>query len=233
MRRLSLAYIPLARSHLTERFLTPAPAVTTRYLDITGTGAWTTVGDHIFNSYRDYDSMVMYQPGKILVTGGSDPATNTAEVVDLDQASPAWRSTANMAYACRQLNALMLPDSKVLVTGGTGFSNPDSTMAVYAAEEWDPATEHWTTLASATVPRLYHSISMLMPDGRVLSTGGNSYTQSEFFSPPYLFAGPRPIITSAPASAINGQSIFVGTRTRLTSHRFPGSACLLPPTPTA
>lgn len=190
------------------------PAVTTRYLDTTGSGAWTTVGNHIFNSYRDYDSMVMYQPGKILVTGGSDPATNTAEVIDLNQPSPAWRSTANMAYARRQLNALMLPDGKVLVTGGTpgsGFSNPDPTLAVYAAEEWDPATEHWTTLASATVPRLYHSISMLLPDGRVLSTGGNSYTQSEFFSPPYLFAGSRPTITSAPVSAINGQSIFVGT----------------------
>lgn len=49
------------------------PNATTRYLDTTGTGAWTTVGDHIFNGYRDYDSMVMFQPGKILVAGGSDP----------------------------------------------------------------------------------------------------------------------------------------------------------------
>ncbi len=190
------------------------PSVTTRYLNTTGTGAWTTVGNHIFTGYRDYDSMVMYQPGKILVAGGSDPATNTAEVIDLTQAAPAWRNTAAMSYARRQLNALMLPDGKVLVTGGTGgpgFSNPDPTLAVYAAEEWDPATEHWTTLASATVPRLYHSISMLLPDGRVLSTGGNSYTQSEYFSPPYLFAGPRPTITSAPASVSNGQTFFVGT----------------------
>jgi hypothetical protein len=190
------------------------PNATTRYLDTTGTGAWTTVGDHIFNGYRDYDSMVMFQPGKILVAGGSDPATNTAEVIDLTQASPAWRSTASMTYARRQTNALMLPDGKVLVTGGTagpGFSNDDPTLAIYAAEEWDPATEHWTTLASATVPRLYHSISILLPDGRVLSTGGNGFTQSEYFLPPYLFAGPRPTITSAPASVTNGQSIFVGT----------------------
>ena len=190
------------------------PNTTTRSLDITGTGAWTTLGTHIFTGYRDYDGMVMYQPGKILVAGGSDPATNTAEVIDLTQPSPAWRSTANMNYARRQMNALMLPDGKVLVTGGTGgpgFSNPDPTLAVYAAEEWDPATGQWTVLASATIPRLYHSVSMLMPDGRVLSTGGNSYTQSEFFSPPYLFAGPRPTITSAPTSVTNGQTFFLTT----------------------
>ncbi len=190
------------------------PSATSRYLDTTGAGAWSVVGTHVFKGYRDYDSMVMYQPGKILVVGGSDPATNTAEVIDLAQPAPAWRSTASMTYARRQLNALMLPDGKVLVTGGTGgpgFSNADPALAVYAAEEWDPVTEHWTVLASATVPRLYHSISMLMPDGRVLSTGGNTYTQSEFFSPPYLFAGPRPTITSSPTSVQKGQQFTVGT----------------------
>ncbi len=190
------------------------PSVTTRYLDTTGTGAWTPVADHPFQGIRDYDGMVMYQPGKVLVTGGSDPATNTAETIDLNAATPAWQATAPMAFARRQLNATMLPDGKVLVTGGTsgpGFSDADPNAAVYAAEEWDPATGQWTTLASATVPRLYHSIAMLLPDGRIINTGGNGYTQIEYFSPPYLFAGPRPTITSAPANVANGQQFFVGT----------------------
>ena len=30
----------------------------------------------------------MYAPGKILVMGGGDPPTNTAEVIDLNQSSP-------------------------------------------------------------------------------------------------------------------------------------------------
>ncbi len=156
------------------------PSVTTRYLDTTGTGAWTTVGDHVFNGIRDYDSMVMYQPGKVLVAGGSDPPTNTVEVIDLNAAVPAWRSVSPMAFARRQLNATMLPNGKVLVTGGTsgpGFNNGDPTLAAYAAEMWDPATELWTTLASEKVPRRYHSIAMLLPDARVLVTGGNGYTQ--------------------------------------------------------
>ncbi len=212
--QLALGLYPTLSLAPNGKVFNSGPSITTRYLDTSGTGAWSVVGDHIFQGVRDYDAMVMYQPGKILVVGGGDPATNTAETIDLTQASPAWKSTNNLAYARRQLNAVMLPDGKVLVTGGTGgpgFSNPDPNLAIMAAEEWDPATGNWTTLANAAVPRLYHSISMLMPDGRVFSTGGNSYTQSEFFSPPYLFAGPRPTITSAPASVGNGQSLFVGT----------------------
>ncbi len=190
------------------------PPVTTRYLDTSGTGVWTTVGNHVNNIYRDYDSVVMYAPGKVLVAGGGDPATNTAEVIDLNAPVPAWRATGSMALARRQMNATMLPDGKVLVTGGThgpGFNDQTPASADYAAEMWDPATEQWTMMASAALPRLYHSIAMLLPDGRVLTTGGNGFNQTELFSPPYLFAGPRPTITSAPTNVQNGQSFSIGT----------------------
>jgi galactose oxidase-like protein/glyoxal oxidase-like protein/IPT/TIG domain-containing protein len=190
------------------------PTITTRYLNTAGTGAWTTVGNHVFQGIRDYDSMVMYQPGKVLVAGGSDPPTNTAEVIDLNAFTPAWRAVNHMAYARRQMNATVLPDGRVLVTGGTsgpGFNNSDAALAAYAAEQWDPVTEQWTTLASATLPRLYHSMAMLLPDGRVLVTGGNGYTQTEIFSPPYLFAGARPRIASVPTDLAIGQTVFVGT----------------------
>ena len=66
-------------------------------------------------------------------------------------------------------------------------------------------------LVAAGVPRLYHSIALLLPDGRVLTTGGNGYTQSEIYSPPYLFAGARPSISSVPASVGRGQSFVIST----------------------
>ena len=103
--------------------------------------------------YRDYGSAVMYAPGKILVMGGGDPPTNTAEVIDLNDSSPTWRHVGSMVIARRQLNATLLPDGKVLVTGGTskaGFNNADSASVVHAAELWDPTTEQWTTLASSS-----------------------------------------------------------------------------------
>jgi hypothetical protein len=104
-----------------------------------------------------------------------------------------------MAIARRQTNATILADGKVLVTGGSsqcGFTNEAG--AVFAAEVWDPATGQWTTLANANVVRVYHSTTLLLPDGRVLSTGsgdGGGVTQQftyEIFSPPYLFKGARP-----------------------------------------
>ena len=175
-------------------------------------GAWTMVANRSVNVYRDYGSSVMYDDGKILVMGGGDPPTNTAEVIDLNASTPAWRSVASMAFARRQLNATILPDGKLLVTGGTsgpGFNNPNT--PVFAAEMWDPTTENWTTMASAQIPRIYHSGAVLLPDGRLLTTGGNGFTQTEIYEPPYLFKGVRPTITSAPGSVGYGQTFFVAT----------------------
>jgi hypothetical protein len=186
-----------------------APTQTSRYLDTSGTGSWSFVANRNFGS-RDYGSAAMYADGKILVVGGGDPPTNSAEVIDLNQTSPTWRSVAPMSIARRQVNATLLPDGTVLVTGGTsgaGFDNP--TTPVYQAELWDPATEAWTTLASATVPRLYHSAAVLLPDGRVLSTGGNDYPTPEAFLPPYLFKGARPTLSSVPSTIGYGQNFPV------------------------
>ena len=190
------------------------PEVGTRYLNTAGTGAWTAVADRTFKGQRDYGTAVMYEPGKILTVGGSDPPTNTAEVINLNASSPTWRAVGSMSVARQMMNATMLPDGTVLASGGTkgpGFNNSDPGMPVLAAEIWNPATETWSTMAAGTLPRLYHSTSLLLPDARVLVTGGDGFTQTEIFSPPYLFAGARPSITSAPATAGKGQSIFVGT----------------------
>ena len=154
----------------------------------------------------------MYEPGKILLAGGGDPPTATAEVIDLNVPGPTWQTTGSMNRARRQMNLTMLPDGKVLGTGGTsgpGFNDPGA--PAFMAEMWDPATGRWTDLVAAGVPRLYHSIALLLPDGRVLTTGGNGYTQSEIYSPPYLFAGARPSISSVPASVGRGQSFVIST----------------------
>ncbi|MGQ0593124.1 MAG: galactose oxidase-like domain-containing protein, partial [Gammaproteobacteria bacterium] len=198
------------------------PQSTTRYLDTAGTGAWSFVANRVgVGSYRSYGSAVMYAPGKVLVMGGDNPPTNTAEVIDLNAASPSWRAVDSMQFNRRQINATLLPDGKVLVTGGTaapGFNDPSG--HVDAAELWDPTTENWTTLASSSgIPRVYHSAALLLPDGRVLSTGGNGHPETETYSPPYLFKGTRPTITSAPPSVAYGQSFFVETPNALTTSK--------------
>jgi hypothetical protein len=187
-----------------------APSHTTRWLDTSATGQWSDVAIHVNGVFRDYGSAVMYADGKALVMGGGDPPTATAEVIDLNQPAPAWQNVAPMSIARRQLNATALPDGTVLVTGGTsgsGFNN--MTTPVFQAEIWNPDTGAWTTMASATKPRLYHSSATLLPDGRVLTMGGNGQVTPEVFSPPYLFKGARPVITSAPTAIGYGQSFAV------------------------
>ena len=88
---------------------------------------------------------------------------------------------------------------------------------VLPAEDWNPATGQWTTWASMAVPRLYHSIALLMPDGRVLVAGTGDLTgvpnedNAQIFSPPYLFNGPRPTITSSPSVVQYGSNFQVST----------------------
>jgi galactose oxidase-like protein/Big-like domain-containing protein/Kelch motif protein len=202
-----------------------------------GPGNWILGPTHRYGFNRDYGSAVMYETGKILVVGGGgnvgwptpDPKasapTATAELIDLNAANPTWVNTSPMANPRRHMNATVLPDGQVLATGGTrggGFVDINPGDAVKVAELWNPKTGQWTTLSSASKMRVYHSVSMLLPDGTVLhgssgdAIGDNgvpvpSERNHEIFSPPYLFKGVRPTITSAPATVGYGQTFEVAT----------------------
>ena len=55
---------------------------------------------------------------------------------------------------------------------------------------------------AANGSRMYHSTAILMPDGRVLWRVRQTERcrgRRSIYSPPYLFKGPRPTITSAPS----------------------------------
>ncbi len=162
----------------------------------------------------------MYLPGKILSIGGVFPsAIATAEVIDLNVASPTWRLVAPMKYSRRHSNATLLPDLTVLVSGGTTTGNSIKE-AVLTPELWNPKTESFTDLAPMQVRRVYHSTALLLPNGQVLHLGGNKEEnggvdefRAQLFSPPYLFkGGSRAEITSGPASATYKQKIIVRTR---------------------
>ncbi|MFA5908367.1 MAG: LamG-like jellyroll fold domain-containing protein [Vicinamibacterales bacterium] len=193
--------------------------VDTRVLDLS-TGTWTVMDPNPI----DAGSAVMYASGKIMKAGkwaNSDApfvaAHGNTYVLDTNQASPSWRSTAAMNFP-RAYNMLtLLPDGTTLATGGSRSTDPASAaQAVFEAEVWSPLAETWTPLARSQKPRLYHGTSMLLPDGRVLVAGSGRYgspeqLNGEVFSPPYLFKGPRPAIASAPAIVQHGRSFFVGT----------------------
>ena len=241
-RRLTTAPLAIPNPFYPAMFVAPNGKVflagftpTSAYLDVTGTGQWSPVDEREVVG-RKLGSAVMYAPGKILYVGGGVdsvfardtllPPTASAEVIDLNQGAPAWRTVPGMAFPRRHHNATILADGSVLVTGGTsgaGFNNQAA--AVHAAELWNPQTETWTTVASESRNRTYHSTAILLPSGRVLSTGsgeggGITFENSEFsaqlFSPPYLYnpdgtLAVRPSITSAPSRLAYTQSLTIQT----------------------
>jgi Galactose oxidase-like, Early set domain/Glyoxal oxidase N-terminus len=156
--------------------------------------------------------------------GGPDsgigaPATTSCEVLDTAADSLEWRLTAPMGSPRVMPDSVLLPDGKVFVCGGSSRGQSDNAASpVYASEVFDPETAEWTAMCSSTVPRLYHATALLLPDGRVMTAGTDGswnpppYNVGEFrielFSPPYLFAGPRPVIENAPAG-IRHQEEFI------------------------
>src|SRR5215470_425562 len=186
-------------------------------LDISGGGHWTKVPAQRDNAQRDYPPSVLYDVDKVIYIGGGNAPAPKAELLDMSRTHPRWQPAAPMAFPRRQHNATILPDGTVLVTGGTrggGFNNLRPGQPVHVAELWQPGTGTWTQLAAEAVDRCYHSTAVLLPDATVLSAGGGEYFPAErtkeendpldshrnaqIFSPPYLFKGARPVISSAP-----------------------------------
>jgi len=192
--------------------------VVTRALDL-ATQTWSVV-DPVA---RDGGSSVQYRPGKILKTGmGRNPdyvavpSSATAYVLDTTLPSPSWRAVAPMNFPRTQHNLTVLPDGNVLAVGGSTNSNVyDTAGTVKTAELWTPSTETWRTLATMQEPRHYHSTSLLLPDGRVLVSGGGrfgpDFPSAEIYSPPYLFKGARPSITSVPGVIQYNNHFTLGT----------------------
>ncbi len=204
------------------------PSPTMRSLNPNGSGSWQNYGirDGVD---RDYGSRAMYDIGKLLVAGGG-PSTETASVIDLNGASPQARETGSMEYGRRQHNLTVLADGTVLATGGlsSGEDLVDVEHGVYEAELWKPSTDEWSTLAPMQVTRQYHSTALLLPDARVLSSGGGicgacdsqGYLakNAQVFTPPYLFKkdgsgqlAPRPAISSAPGVVNYGAQVRIST----------------------
>lgn len=156
-----------------------------------GMGSWRDVGGT--NDDHESGSAVMYDvSGKILLAGGfttNNVPVSTAEVVDLTAATPTWRTVNPMNQPRVYNTSTLLPNGKVLVTGGTqcpGGNNVDCNGdpflgAVMDAEMWDPSLSSdpafvpWCKMARQREIRAYHSVAVLLPDATVLVGGGGRY----------------------------------------------------------
>lgn len=117
-----------------------------------------------------------------------------------------WQDEPAMTFDRRHAVSVQLPDGNFVVVGGIGWEGPSdpsgSMVARVTPELFDRRNGRWQMLNAQRRPRSYHSVALLLRDGRILSSGGvlDLAHSVEIFSPPYLFRGPRPTVVLAPST---------------------------------
>ena len=181
-------------------------------------GSWHSIAASTVNRCKGMSVMLLRNTcphTRILVVGGCDASGSginaAAEIVNAALLFPgsAWSLTAPLPDAIlrRQCNAVLLPDNTVFVAGGVDA--PSSPCMLF-----DPVLDSWSAMANLPSVRMYHSVMILLPSGKVMMSGWANDTSSatiELYSPPYLFKGPRPVISSAPASVGFGGQFTIAT----------------------
>ncbi|KAG9319394.1 hypothetical protein KVV02_005394 [Mortierella alpina] len=172
---------------------------------------------------------------EVLVCGGSEAQKQTAKAlitcgrINLSAADPQWEME-DMPTPRLMGDAIILADGRVMLlngvmTGYAGFrhgNDPILTPVVY-----DPNAPHgsrFTNWTASEIPRMYHSVAMLLPDGTVFVAGSNENSEVrlegvpypteyrvEIFTPPYLttdLARPE-IVSKIPEKATYAQKVAV------------------------
>lgn len=211
--------------------LQAGPSAQMNWITTSGAGTITPAGTRGASADAMNGDAVYYDVNKLITMGGSpsyqnSTATNQAYQIQIPALgmNPTVTQSGSMTYPRAFANSVVLPNGQVVTMGGETYAVPFSDAnSVLNAELWDPATNAFSVMAPEAVPRNYHSVGVLLPDGRVFSGGGGlcgtcstNHEDGQIFSPPYLFntdgtLRTRPTIASAPTSAATGQTITVTT----------------------
>lgn len=162
------------------------------------------------------------QDQKVMIIGGGDrntfgaQTTTSVNIVDLKESNPTYKPAASLKSGRIHHNAILLPDRTVFVCCGSS-TGEDRSSPIPPAEIYNPLTDTWTQVATQSVPRIYHSAALLLPDGRVATAGStpgfgieNHERRLEVYSPAYM-SQPRPVIQSAPQTVQYGNTIKLQT----------------------
>ena len=169
------------------------------------------------------------QAQKYMIIGGggvgdSKKSTGRTAVVNLNDKKPHWTPGPSLPEPTRYASVVIMPDNKVLITGGSRYYRGEFGSDILTCHIYNPATNKLSSLASPSIGRDYHSEALLLPDGRIITLGGNplfgnktdttaGYFQQEIeiYSPPYLYHGARPKITGGPRQLTRGETVSFST----------------------
>jgi hypothetical protein len=169
-------------------------------------------------------SVLLLQPAypfvqAMVVGGGKDPeSATTFQMINLATLVPKWGPPVAIpdGLARVNVNLVALPNGTVFVSGGRPLAGTPANGG--ACWIYDPVAMTWQECDTVANRRAYHSVAMLLPDGRVATAGNEcpADTTYEIFSPPYLFASDgslatRPQITSLPGQVHHGHDFAIDT----------------------
>ena len=170
------------------------------------TGGWTQSATTTRN--RRYGSSVLlpllppsYVPRVMNFGGGANPATSSTDIIDLSVATPSYTAGPNMSTGRIQMNAVILPNGKVLAEGGSVNNEAPDTPGK-TADLYDPVSNTMGSAGTAAFSRLYHSTALLLPDATVVSMGSNPGNRGryepaiEIYTPSYLYDSNDHLITT-------------------------------------
>ena len=137
------------------------------------------------------NSAVMIGQDKVIVLGGLQRGTeyspsNKAYLIDFSNSSkPKFKELNSMNYARSDANATILPNGNIFLNGGHSYNDLEFNNLV--PEIYDLPNEKSIDMSRSHFRRNYHSSSLLLPNGTILTAGGDVWN-AEIFYPPYLFA---------------------------------------------
>ena len=214
------------------------PSANMHWLDMSNGGSYTDAGPRGDDGYSMCGTTVMYDTGKILKIGGAGSyahatlANNRSFIIDITGDQALVEDVPDMQYGRIFLNSIVAPNGEVYAFGGNDNSNPfsdDGFETRNTPERFDPISKTWSLMEPMQVPRNYHSIGILLLDGRMLLGGGGlcgscttNHSDVEIYSPPYLFntAGQlavRPELSATPAEAFHNTTINVNSNEAISS----------------
>jgi hypothetical protein len=151
--------------------------------------------------------------------GESNLSTGRIDVVNLNDRNPRWEPDGSLPVGTRYPEVVITPNDGLVISGGSSQYRGEHDSDLLECHLFDPQTGRLTTLADPLVGRDYHSEGVLLPDGRILTVGGNPLFGNKqdtspgyfvqkmtIFSPPYLYHGARPRLTGGPAQLSRGQT---------------------------
>jgi subtilisin family serine protease/N-acetylneuraminic acid mutarotase len=127
---------------------------------------------------RSYLGVATASNGKIYAIGGHDGgALGLTTVEEYDPATDTWTAKASMSTARFFLGVAVARNGKIYAIGGRGPTVWSGQLAT--VEEYDPATDTWTTRASMPTPREGLGVAAAS-NGRIYAIGGGTSTVQEY-----------------------------------------------------